>query len=274
MFTLLVLSIVQGLTEFIPVSSSGHLILARVMLGANLPSGLAIDAVLQMSTALAATWYFRSYILQLLRSLVCIVTHKKTEESIQDARLVLGLILGTVPALFFGLLLQDKMETTFRDPLLVALALIVGSVLFLIAEKYHRTRTTHATVSTIIWMGVFQALAIIPGMSRSGSTMSGGLLLGLDRKAVTRASFLLSLPILLGSGLIKLLELIRHWELAKFQGVSPLALALGFIVSFTTGYLCIRWLIPYLEKHSLRVFAWYRLGLAGIVLLILLIPRL
>jgi undecaprenyl-diphosphatase len=274
MFTLVILSIIQGLTEFIPVSSSGHLILARVVLGANLPSGLAIDAVLQMSTALAAAWYFRAYIVQLILSLVRNITNNKTEETAQDARLVLGLILGTLPALFFGLLLQDKMETTFRDPLLVAVALIVGSILFLVAETYHRPRTTRATLSTIIWMGMFQALAIIPGMSRSGSTMSGGLLLGLDRKAVTRTSFLLSLPILLGSGLIKLIELIRHWELAKLQGVSPLALTLGFIISFTTGYLCIRWLIPYLERHSLRVFAWYRLGLAGIVLLILLIPRL
>ncbi len=262
----LILGTVQGLTEFLPISSSGHLILARELLGLNTESGLIFDAVLQLGTILAVYVFFRKDVIQLFRTFFRVILRKK-EATAQDRTLLFAIILGTIPALILGLLLQKTMETVFRSALLVACTLVAGSVLFWFAEKKATQKNDAPSLKQGWWIGVFQVLALVPGISRSGSTISGGLLLGLKRDAATRFSFLLSLPIITGSGLLALLKTLKEGG-TEF---APLNLTIGFITSFIIGYLCIAWLIGYLKKHTLSVFIWYRLIIAAVVFAALII---
>jgi undecaprenyl-diphosphatase len=261
----LALGAVQGLTEFLPISSSGHLILARELLGINTESGLAFDAVLQLGSILAVFIYFRQDIVRLIRAFFSLfIPHPPatSPQSHSDRQLLFAILIGTIPALVLGLLLEETMETTFRSPLLVALTLALGSLMFYLAEKFARQASKAPNLKQAWWIGVFQCLALVPGVSRSGSTISGGLFLGLDRVAATRFGFLLSLPIITGAGLFKLIKIAKYGA-ADFD---LLGLAVGFIAAFGVGYLCIAWLIGYLKNHSLMVFVWYRLALSAIVL--------
>jgi len=265
LFDSALLGAVEGLTEFLPVSSSGHLILARELLHINTESGLGFDAVLQLAATCAALIYFRKDIMDLLRAGLAWLRGEKQVET--ERLLLVGIIVGTIPALVLGLILQKAMETIFRSALLVACTLILGSILFIYAERKAVQRATIPTVKQSWWIGVFQTLALVPGVSRSGATISGGLLMGLTRESATRFSFLLSLPILAGSGLLKLHDILKH----PAQDYSLMSLAVGFLVSGIIGYVAIDWLIKYLKRHSLMTFVWYRLGLAAVVLLVLAI---
>lgn len=261
----LILGVVQGLTEFLPVSSSGHLILARELLGANTEGGLAFDAILQLATVLAVLLYFRADVLHLITQTLRLIAGRGHDVPREDRRLIIGLILGTIPGVFLGLLLEQVMETTFRDPRLVAVMLLAGSFLFLIAERFARQRTTHPTIAQSWWIGWFQTLALVPGVSRSGATISGGLLLGLTRETAARFSFLLSIPIIMGSGAKKLVDVL-HVGVAD---ASWTTLLIGFGSAFIVGYGCIRFLLKYLKTHTLAAFAWYRVLLAVLVIVFL-----
>lgn len=261
----LILGTVQGLTEFLPISSSGHLILARELLGANTESGLAFDAVLQLGSILAVFIYFRQDVWLLVRSAFVWVSGKPKDVKPEDRRLLLGLIVGTIPALVLGLLLESTMETLFRSPFLVALMLVAGSGMFYLAEKFARRASKSPTLKQAWWIGCFQTLALVPGVSRSGSTISGGLFFGLTREAATRFGFLLSLPIITGTGLLKFVKIAKHGA----TDFSYLGLALGFVAAFLVGYACIAWLVGYLKNHSLMLFVWYRLALATAVFIFL-----
>jgi undecaprenyl-diphosphatase len=261
----LLLGTVQGLTEFLPVSSSGHLILLRELLGVNTSGGLAFDAVLQLGTMLAVFVYFRSDILKLIRDTLRLVFARGRGVQMTDKSLIGALIVGTIPALVFGLLLEDVMDHAFRNPLLVALSLLVGSALFMLAEHLARRAHEHVSVTDGIWIGLFQCLALVPGMSRSGSTISGGLFRGLTRESAARFSFLLSIPIITGSGLKKLLDLIQDPP----TDLTYLPLILGSCAAFVVGLGCIHILISYLKRHTLHVFAWYRIALAFLVLFVM-----
>jgi undecaprenyl-diphosphatase len=264
----LVLGAVQGLTEFLPISSSGHLILARELLGINTESGLAFDAVLQLGSILAVFIYFRQDIVRLFGAFFSLFRPQSPTPSPQsrtDRQLLLAILLGTIPALVLGLLFEKTMETVFRSPLLVAVTLALGSLMFYLAEKSASQKSKLPSLRQAWWIGVFQCLALVPGVSRSGSTISGGLFLGLDRVAATRFGFLLSLPIITGAGLFKLLKIIKGGA-ADFD---LLGLSVGFVAAFAVGYLCIAWLIGYLKNNSLMVFVWYRLALSAAVLLAL-----
>jgi undecaprenyl-diphosphatase len=230
----IILGIVQGLTEFIPVSSSGHLILAREFLTIH-GNDLAFDAVLQLATILAVAVYFWKDLWGLL----------------YDWKKLKIIILATIPAVVFGLLLEKYMETVFRNVLLVAIMLAVGSFIMLLSE-YFSTKDKQLTLKNGFIIGLFQCLALIPGMSRSGMTISGGLFTGLSREEATRFSFLLSFPIILGSGLKKALD-IQTFDLS---------FGLAFITAFIVGLGAIHFLIKFLKNHSLRAFAWYRILLA------------
>lgn len=264
LFNSLLLGVVQGLTEFLPVSSSGHLILARELLGIQTQSGLAFDAVLQLGTTVAVIIYFRKTIYQLCcDALLCIAGRGKDVRQ-EDKNLLICLIIGTLPALVLGLMLEKTMETIFRNPLWVAAGLFIGSILFFMAEKFARQRQTLPTTPQSVGVGFFQALALLPGMSRSGSTISGGLLFGLNREAATRFSFLLSLPIIAGSGLKKLFDIVRHGNLD-----TPLfQLAVGCFVAGIVGWFCIDFLLRYLKNHTLYAFIAYRLTVAVIILFV------
>lgn len=259
--SLTILGIVQGLTEFLPVSSTGHLILARDLLGLNVGSfGLAEDAVLHLATALAVLVYFRSDIWGLLRGgFEAVTKHVWNREMI----LIGALVIGTIPAVIFGLWLESSIETVFRSPIVVALALIAGSVIFVAAEYVNRLILEKKDVT--IWrglaVGLFQVLALIPGMSRSGMTISGGMFLGLSREAAARFAFLLSFPVIVGAGGLQLMRLIESGEAAA--AASPLIF--GAIAAFVSGMIAIHALITLLKKHSLMPFVVYRVVLALLI---------
>lgn len=253
----LLLGLVQGLTEFLPVSSTGHLILARDVLGLPLEGGLTFDATLHLATALAVMLYFRKDLVQLVRGVFVGEPASRT--------LALALVLGTIPAAVIGFFLEDSMDTLFRNPVLVALALIAGSAVFYLAERLARMNM-HLTVSRGVAIGFFQALALIPGLSRSGMTISGGLLLGLTREQATRFAFLLSFPIILGAGGKKLLDL---WGTGALQADAGL-LALSALAAFLSGLAAIHFMIRFLRTHTLMPFIIYRVALAAVVLLLVL----
>jgi undecaprenyl-diphosphatase len=284
--TAAILGLVQGLTEFIPVSSSGHLVLARELLGLPLAGTLAFDAVLQLATTFAIAVYFRQELVKIfsillrflvwpLMSLVALLgsgvgpkdpawMFGKTSD--EERKLVWALIVGTIPAVVLGLLLEDLMDTIFRASVVVAITLVLGALLMLLAELISERFRQRKDITPLRgwWIGLFQSLALVPGMSRSGSTISGGMIMGLSRREATRFAFLLGLPILFGSGMKELLALGN----AGF-GAGLIPLAVGSLVAFGSGLAAIHWLIRYLENHTLTLFVVYRLILAVIVLFVL-----
>ena len=278
----LTLGIVQGIAEFLPISSSGHLIIARDLLGIQTDHGLAVDAVLQLATVLAVIIYFRDDLVSIMRGLFRRV--RGSDEGQGMMTLVSALIVGTIPAVAAGFLLEHHMETLFRNAHLVAWVLLAGSALFALAEysAYRRTRSRigidpvpltdttadrYASISVMhgFVIGVFQTLALVPGMSRSGATISGGMLVGLPREQAARFAFLLSIPIILGSGAKKLIEL-GHTPLGPTEW-HLIALATG--VAFLTGLATIHYLLRFLRQHTLVPFIVYRVLLALCVLLYL-----
>lgn len=251
-----VLGLVQGLTEFIPISSSGHLIIAHRFFGSQ-ENTLAIDAILQLATVLAVLVYFRKELWRLFVNFLKLISRKVIAP--EEKSLLTAIIAGTIPAIILGLLLENYMESTFRSTSLVALALLAGSALMYVADKY-RTDPKKLTVKSGFVIGLFQSLALIPGVSRSGATISGGLFQGLSREEATRFSFLLSFPIIFGSGLKKLFDLV------EVGGTLTLPLGVSFIISFVVGLICIHYLLKYLRSHSFQLFIWYRVILAIILL--------
>lgn len=256
----IILGFVEGATEFIPVSSSGHLIIVRHFLGLG-EGGLAFDAVLQLATSCALLFYFWKDILNILKAIFRIATGKLVEQ--KEKIMVWAIALGTIPAIIFGLFLEKSMDTIFRNINLVALTLVLGSILFWYAQKVARTVLDTGSGKVLsVWRGIvvgfFQCLALVPGVSRSGATISGGLIMGLTQEEAVRFSFLLSIPILFGAGLKKLLE-VRH-EL--FEAGFGSSLLLGSVVAFITGFFAIKFLITYLKNHNLNIFIWYRIAIA------------
>jgi undecaprenyl-diphosphatase len=231
----------------------------RQLLGEGGAGALSFDAVLQMATTLALVVYFWKDILRLLHVAWKMFRRKPVEN--KDRTYIWVIVFGTIPAVIFGLLLEKYMDTVFRSVNLVALTLILGSGLFWLAQKFG-TQNKKLTLGRGIVIGFFQCLALVPGVSRSGATISGGLLTGLSRDEAVRFSFLLSIPVLLGAGLKKLLE-VR----SILTGDFGFSLLLGCITAFVTGLLAINFLIKYLKKHNLNVFIWYRIILAIILLI-------
>lgn len=258
-FQFITLGVVQGLTEFIPVSSTGHLILARSVLGISTEHGLAVDAVLHLATALAVLVYFRKDIARLVRTFFVFFTGGVVAR--EDKILMFALMIGSIPAVIGGLFFKDYIEHVLRDPAFVAYGLIAGSALFFIAERFAK-QTKELSVSSGFVIGFFQALALIPGLSRSGATISGGLLLGLSREKAARFSFLLAFPVIVGAGTLQFIGLSGSDVFAAQSG----ALLAGGVTAFLSGLAAIHFLITFLRHHSLNVFIIYRLILAAIIL--------
>ena len=256
----IILGIVQGLTEFLPVSSSGHLILARELFGVGIESGLAFDAVLQFATACAVVVYFRNDLIVLAQAMIRRATGGESDAT--QERLFIALVVATIPAIFIGLFLEDAMETVFRHGALVAGALLVGSLIMVMAERWAKAVSNDAlTPGKSLAIGFFQALALIPGMSRSGMTIAGGMFLGLSRESAARFSFLLAIPILLGSGAKKMIDI----GSAGVSQADLLALIVGVVAAFAVGLAVIHYLLRFLRTHSMMVFVWYRVALAAAV---------
>jgi undecaprenyl-diphosphatase len=260
-FSYSILGLVEGVTEFIPVSSSGHLILAREWLNLVTENALAVDAVLQLATVLALIVYFWRDILNLAYTALYIVTGRAVPA--QEKNLLIAIIVGTIPAVIFGLLLEKTMETLFRSPILVAYALIAGSLVMLAAEYF--TRITNGAVGWYrgLVVGLFQCLALVPGMSRSAMTISGGMFVGLSRSDAARFGFILSIPILVGSGLKKLYDLDTSGQIVTLGG----PLIAGSILAFISGLIAVHFLMVLVRRTPLTVFVIYRIIVAALILI-------
>jgi undecaprenyl-diphosphatase len=265
-FQSIILGLVEGITEFIPVSSTGHLIIVRSLMGLPQTSGLAFDAIIQLATILAVVVYFWRDIWRLAIAFIGWVFKHKI--GVGDKTMILAIIVGTIPAAILGLFLEKYMETIFRSPYFVCVGLVVGSCLFWWAESKSKQNMS-LTVKKGLWSGFFQSLALFPGISRSGSTIAGGLLLGLTRESAVRLSFLLSLPIITGAGLKKFLDVWQTGQLASLEG----PIIIGSLTAFISGLFAINFLIKFLRNHTLKAFAIYRVILALVVLFFLIIVK-
>ena len=259
----IILGAIEGITEFLPVSSSGHLILAREFLGLQTVTGLSVDAVLQLATSLAILVYFRHDILRLLRTAISLFTRRETLPV--ERVLLYAVVVGTIPAAIVGFFLEGRMQTTFREPLLVAVMLLFGSLVLFVADRIG-TCDKPLSVGRGLVIGFFQTLALLPGMSRSGASISGGLFVGLCREDAVRFSFLLAFPINIGSGLKKLLELGGNGYLFD----NTLSIVFGALTAFVTGLLAIYILMRFVRAHRFTVFIAYRIALACFILILFL----
>ena len=257
----LILGIVQGATEFLPVSSSGHLVLVPWWLGWN-PPGLVFDTTLHLGTIVAVIVYFYRDLLDIV---VAWLHGLAGRGMTPKAWLGWWLILGTIPAAVLGFLFEDFFESMFGTPPVVAALLVVTGVILAVSERLGRRRRALDKLGWLdaVIIGCAQAVAIAPGISRSGTTIAAGLLRGLRREEAARFSFLLSIPVIVGAGLMQLLHLARE---AQPAGQTTL-LAIGFVAAAVTGYVAIRFMLRYLEQRSLYPFAIY-CWVAGAVSLI------
>ena len=257
------LGLVQGLTEFLPVSSSGHLVLAHELFGYVSSNDLAFDAILHLATAFAVVVYFWQDIWTLIQTVIRKLDRVPVDE--KNMNMVLALLAGTVPAVILGLLLESYMETIFRNPLLVAGVLVAGSLLFALAEWVYMNRERDSRVSLMkgLKIGLFQSLALVPGMSRSGASIAGGMMLGLSRVEAARFSFLLAVPIMLGAGSKKVLELMSSPTSVEWGAVVA-----GAATAFIVGLLAVHFMLSFVRNHTLWPFIWYRILLALTVIFI------
>jgi undecaprenyl-diphosphatase len=256
---------IQGLTEFLPVSSSGHLVVLHDIIGFNLPDNIAFDVVLHLGTALALLAFFWSDIIQYAKAFLLSLKTKPATFTSQQW-LAWYLIIGTVPAGIVGFYFEDVIDTLLRNISVVAVALIVVGILLYFADRFFTSKRDLAslTMSKALGIGCAQALALIPGVSRSGITIIAGLATGLHREAAARFSFLLAIPIVAVAGLKEIGSLF-----AAGSTESMGELAIGFVVSAIVGFLCIKFFLRFLQSHSLAFFAYYRIVLGISILMYL-----
>lgn len=259
-FHAILLGIIQGLTEFIPVSSTAHLLIAQSLLG--IPADSAVFAFLvlvQLGTALSLIIYFWKDLLSLVRAFFA------RPFSTAQNRLAWYIIIATIPALIAGVLLKDLVQALFRTPLLeAAIRLLAAAVLLFVAEWLgRRTRNLEdMTWLDALIVGLFQVLAIFPGASRSGTTISAGMLRAFDRPSAARFAFLMSVPVLLAAGAYESLAVLKLPHLGSFLPF----VATGFVIAAIVGWFSVRWLLGYLSGHSLYLFAAYCAVLGLVVL--------
>ncbi|HQX59736.1 MAG: undecaprenyl-diphosphate phosphatase [Rhodoferax sp.] len=256
-----VMGIVEGLTEFLPISSTGHLILAGALLGMDDAKAKVFDIAIQTGAILAVIIVYW----QKIRDTITDLPHKK-----QAQQFALNVAIAFFPAVVLGLLFGKAIKAHLFTPVVVASAFIIGGVIILWAER-RQTRADTAprilSVDAMRWtdalkVGLVQCLAMIPGTSRSGATIIGGMLLGLSRKAATDFSFFLAIPTLIGAGVYSLYK-----ERALLSAADVPMFAVGLVFSFLSAWLCIRWLLRYIATHTFAGFAWYRIAF-GIVVLV------
>lgn len=252
----IILGTVQGLTEFIPVSSSAHLVLVPYWFGWTFPADqvFIFDVLVQLGTLLAVIIYFWKDLITIIRAVIHGIMIRKPFEDVY-ARLGWLVIVATIPAGFAGLFLKNLVEEAFNSPMTTALLLLGTSVMLILAEIFGKQRSTLKEMGWLdaIIVGVFQAISIFPGISRSGSTITGGLLRKLDRSSAARFSFLMSIPIMAAAGVLAISDLVAVPHLASFLPM----VAAGFISAAIVGFLSIKWLLRFLRNHSLFGFAIY-----------------
>jgi undecaprenyl-diphosphatase len=261
------LGVIQGLTEFLPISSTAHLVLARKLLG-HPHAEDAFTVVIQLGTLVAVFVYFRADVAHMLAGLWADIRARKLA-STPDSRLGWLIVLGTIPAVAIGLKYKKELKETFFNAKSIAVVAIVYALLMAAAEWWAHRRVklgkvpraeTDITWLDALWIGAWQACALMPGGSRSGTTITGGLFAGLARPAAARFSFLLSLPVILGAGIKELYD-----EYKNFHGDDVTALIVGTVVSGVVGYFAIAFLLSFLKRYSTAVFIVYRLLLGAAI---------
>lgn len=257
----LFLGLIEGLTEFLPISSTGHLILFGHLIDFQSDSGRAFEVIIQLGAILAVCWLYRQKIVDLLKGFFSGDMHAR--------RFAINVFLAFLPAVVIGIFAVDFIKQVLFSPLVVACALIIGGlIIFAVEAKEFKPKTVEATDITFkqaILVGFAQCLAMIPGTSRSGATIIGGMLSGLSRKAATEFSFFLAMPTMLGAATY---DLIRNASVLSSDNM--MNIAAGFAAAFIAALLVVKALVKFVEKHTLRVFAWYRVILGVILLIVFL----
>ncbi len=268
----IVLGIVQALTEFLPISSSAHLVIVRALL--HIPTlgatDLAIDAILQLGTVLAVSVYFFNDLWHIFVHTPLHLIRKKHVDA-QEKNIFWGIIIGTIPILILGLVLEHVMENLFRGLWFVALFMFFGTLFMMLAEWYTKKQRVYKKQFTVLdglWIGLAQVLSLFSGFSRSGATISGGLFCGFSRADAVRFSFLLSFPAIALSGLKKLYDII---PLITSHTLPVLPLIVGFVVSAIGGLAVIHYLLKFIRTHSFNVFIIYRLIICLVIVGILVL---
>ncbi len=255
-----IMGIVEGLTEFLPISSTGHLILAGALLGFDDEKAKVFDIAIQTGAIFAVILVYWQKIRD---TVVALPTDKQAQQ------FALNVLIAFLPAVVLGLLFGKAIKANLFTPTVVASTFIIGGLIILWAEKRHASNPALARVDSVdnmswkdaLKVGLVQTLAMIPGTSRSGATIIGGMLLGLSRKAATDFSFFLAMPTLIGAGVYSLYK-----ERALLSLADVPMFAVGLVFSFLSAWLCIRWLLRYISSHSFVPFAWYRIGFGVVVL--------
>ena len=267
-----ILGVVEGLTEFLPISSTGHLILVGDLLHFNDGHGKAFEIIIQFGAILAVCWEYRQKLGQVVMSL---------GSRASSRRFILNLVIATIPAAALGILFGKYIKSYLFAPIPVALAFIGGALVIFWAEKrqvqYGKQQKLNRPIHSVddlsafdaLKVGMVQCAALIPGTSRSGATIIGGMLLGLPRTVATEFSFFLAIPVIGGATIYELLKLSKAPAMALL--VSPadftLALILGFVAAFIAAFICVRWLIHYVASHTFIPFAWYRIIFGAFILI-------
>lgn len=261
----LILGIIQGLTEFLPVSSSAHLVLGKVLLSVH-EHGIVFEVFVHFGTLLSVLLVYRRDIYLLIQSMLKVLRrpglisgHYRQD---REFRFLVYILAGSVPAGVIGILFNDPVERAFNDPVMVSGMLLVTGVILLLT-RFIKPPQRELTFTRAILIGCAQAMAIMPGISRSGSTISMALYLGISREEAARYSFLLAVPVILGATLLKLVELLRHIP----PSAEILDLAAGTLISFVSGYAAIKLLLMFIRRGKLDYFAWYcfAVGFVGLL---------
>ena len=255
----LFLGLIEGLTEFLPISSTGHLILFGHLIDFKSDSGRVFEVVIQFGAILAVCWLYRQKIIALIRGFFSGEVHAR--------RFAINVFVAFLPAVVIGVLAVDFIKQVLFSPLVVAFALIIGGlIIFAVEASEYKPKTIEATDISFkqsILVGFAQCVAMVPGTSRSGATIIGGMLLGLSRKAATEFSFFLAMPTMLGAATY---DLFRNANVLTSDNL--VNISVGFMAAFVAALLVIKALVKFVEKHSLRVFAWYRIVLGILILII------
>lgn len=254
----IIIGIVQGLTEFLPVSSSAHLIFAQNALGVE--SSLVFDVFLHLGSLIAVLWFFRADIIRMIQAFLLsigdIIQHRFKEGFYSDLykRLVWYVIIATIPVGLVGVLFESQVESLFAGALYVpAFFLFVTGTILYLSQRMNSGEVdlSNLSLKESIFMGLGQACAILPGLSRSGTTIAAGLVIGLDKEFAAKFSFILSIPAILGAFIVQLKDI------GTITDFNALAVLLGFLAALISGYLAIKWLLELIQKRSLDIFAYY-----------------
>jgi len=278
----IILGILQGITEFIPISSSAHLIIVPWLFGWTDPAltSLSFDVALHLGTLLAVLWFFRRDWVRLFRAAIASIAERKIDAD-PDRRLAWLIVIGCIPGAIAGVLGEGKIEELFHRPgvpiqpaAMIAMAVIIalfGALLFLVDHIARHIRSMNQlSLKDAIVVGLAQALAIFPGVSRSGATITAGLALDLDRPSAAKFSFLLAAPIIAGAGAKSLFDVFRGVQSGAITSSEIILFPIGFIAAAISGYLCIKYLLRFLQHHSMNIFVFYRWALAALIIIVAL----